>query len=73
MCYNAAGAVDLGAMWIHEAGPGNAVYDLAERLGVNISKQQDYSSAGLFNPDGSVTNIMLYMVRVRAHLVFIHA
>jgi hypothetical protein len=25
-------------MWIHEAGPGNAVYDLTQQLGINISQ-----------------------------------
>jgi hypothetical protein len=58
-----AGAVDLGAMWIHEAGPGNAVYDLTRRLGINISQPHNYRSASLFNPDGTPGSLMNYVVR----------
>lgn len=56
------GAVDLGAMWIHEAAPGNAVYDLAQQLSINMSQRHNYNSASLFNPDGSVASTMLYLV-----------
>jgi hypothetical protein len=49
-------------MWIHEAAPGNAVYDLARRLGINISQPHNYRSASLFNPDGSVGSPLNYAV-----------
>jgi hypothetical protein len=58
-----AGAVDLGAMWIHEAGPGNAVYDLTKQLGINISQPHNYQSASLYNPDGSPGAFLNYAVR----------
>lgn len=49
-------------MWIHEAAPGNAVYDLSQQLNINISRQHDYNSASLFDPDGSTANTPLYLV-----------
>ncbi|KAF8055338.1 lysine-specific histone demethylase [Scenedesmus sp. PABB004] len=60
------GAVDLGAMWIHDAGPGNALWELARELRVNLSAPQDYSSADLVLPDGRRASLPLYAVRAAA-------
>ncbi|KAL4419167.1 hypothetical protein ABPG77_004890 [Micractinium sp. CCAP 211/92] len=43
------GTVDAGAMWVHEALPGNALLDLILKLGLPTSRRQDYSSLQTFN------------------------
>ncbi|KAL4431128.1 hypothetical protein ABPG75_006384 [Micractinium tetrahymenae] len=43
------GTVDAGAMWVHEAVPGNALLDIILSLGLPTSPRQDYSSLQTFN------------------------
>ncbi|PSC69507.1 amine oxidase [Micractinium conductrix] len=47
------GVVDLGAFWIHEGVPGNALYDRATELGLELSGRQDYSSQSIYRDSGA--------------------
>ncbi|KAI8468969.1 MAG: amine oxidase [Monoraphidium minutum] len=55
--------VDLGAMWVHGARPGNPLYDMAGPLGLNVSRKQNYNSGAIFVPGsgGNRTRMLTYM------------
>ncbi|KAI8110878.1 hypothetical protein M9434_004452 [Picochlorum sp. BPE23] len=43
------GAVDAGAMWIHDAQEGNELYDFAKEKGEKISRLQNYNSGTVYS------------------------
>lgn len=45
-----------GAMWIHDAVPGNALYDLAMELGLPLSPRINYNSIAQYTPEGLPSN-----------------
>lgn len=51
------GRLDTGAMWIHDGLPGQALYDLAVDLGVELSPPEDYFSAATFTADGHPSSV----------------
>lgn len=55
------GAVDLGAMWIHEGEPGNPLYDLAaDGLGLCLSPRQNYNSFAIRGAGGGRGDVLSY-------------
>jgi len=62
-----SGAVDLGAMWIHEATPANPLYQLAkDSLNITLSPVVQYNAGQLFGPDGKSINAAFYAVSAAA-------
>jgi hypothetical protein len=60
------GPVDLGAMWLHEAGEGNALYSLAKKqLNIPMSDTLQYMGGTSFNVDGSKADLGLFLVSDR--------
>ena len=46
--------IDLGAMWIHGGGPGNALYDLSVKLQIPLSDQENYNAVTTHSSAGPV-------------------
>ena len=57
-----AGAVDLGAMWIHEAGPSNPLYPLVQQYGLNVTQLVNYNSGAVYNEQGNRSSLFPYVV-----------
>jgi hypothetical protein len=57
------GAVDLGAMWIHEANPSNPLYKLVkDDLKIPISEKLDYMTTQGFKVDGQPEETGTFLV-----------